>query len=159
MFSQLVLFQKYFPLTKSRCRESYIARIFQLLPYLGTFSETSTAADQAVAAVNFGEQGPSSVSQSLSYPDETTIQHNVGDTGSSGRKNEKNSREPIISETIKLNDDLCASITLLFSIPCIELRLSQLLVTTPLRNAVNIPAFLHFKVRPGELFSIPQKLN
>jgi len=42
--------------------------------------------------------------------------------------------------------------------PCTELKLSQLQFTTPLRNAVNVPAFLHFKVRAGELFSTPQKL-
>ena len=44
----------------------------------------------------------------------------------------------------------------LYCFPCTELKLSQLHVTTPLRNAVNIPEFLHFKVIPGELFSIPQ---
>ena len=38
-----------------------------------------------------------------------------------------------------------------------ELKLSQLHVTTPLRNAVNVPAFWHFQVRPGELFSILKK--
>ena len=42
--------------------------------------------------------------------------------------------------------------------PWTELKLSQLHVTTPLRNAISVPAFLHFKVRPGELFSIPQKV-
>ena len=47
---------------------------------------------------------------------------------------------------------------LLCCLPCTELKLSQFHVTTPLRNAVNVSAFLHFKVRPGELFSIPQEL-
>ena len=42
--------------------------------------------------------------------------------------------------------------------PGTELNLSQLHVTTPLRNAISVPAFLHFKVRPSELFSILQKL-
>ena len=64
------------------------------------FTETSTAPDQAVAAVNLGEQGPSSVSESVSYPDATTIQHIVGDAVSSGRENGKNSRKPRILETI-----------------------------------------------------------
>ena len=45
---------------------------------------------------------------------------------------------------------------LLSCFPFTELKLSEVHVTTPLRNAVNIPAFLHF--RPGELFSIPQWL-
>ena len=56
---------------------------------LDTFTETFTAPDQAVAAVNLGQQGPSSVSESVSYPDATT-----------GRENGKKSREAIISETI-----------------------------------------------------------
>ena len=66
-----------------------IARIFQWLSYLDTFTETSTAPDQAVAAVNLSEQGPSSVSESISYPDATTIQHIVGDAVSSGRESGK----------------------------------------------------------------------
>ncbi|XP_015748178.1 PREDICTED: uncharacterized protein LOC107327971 [Acropora digitifera] len=49
--------------------------------------EPFTAPDQAVAAVNLGEQGPSSVSESVFYPDATTIQHFVGDAVSSGREN------------------------------------------------------------------------
>ncbi|XP_015764075.1 PREDICTED: uncharacterized protein LOC107343052 isoform X10 [Acropora digitifera] len=50
-----------------------------------TFRETSIAPDQADAAVNLGEQGPSSVS----HPDATTIHHNVivGDAVSQGREN------------------------------------------------------------------------
>ena len=67
---------------------------------MDTFTETSTAPDQAVAAVNLGEQGPSSVSESVSYPDATTIQHIVSDTVSSGRENGKKSRKARISETI-----------------------------------------------------------
>ena len=70
------------------------------MTYLDTFTETSRAPDQAVAAVNLGEQGPSSVSESVSYPDVTTIQYIVSDTVSSGRENGKKSRKPIISETI-----------------------------------------------------------
>ena len=65
-----------------------------------TFTETSTAQDQAVAAVNLGEQGPSSVSESVFYPDATTIQHFVGDAVSSGRENGKKLRKARISETI-----------------------------------------------------------
>ena len=75
----------------------------------------STAQDQAVAAVNLGEQGPSSVSEPVSYPDATTLQHIVGDTVSSGRENGRKSRELRISETTILNEGLCASITLVFS--------------------------------------------
>ena len=86
------------------------------MSYLNTFTETSTAPDQAVAAVNLGEQGPSSVSESVSYPDVRTIQHIVGDAVSSGRENGKKSRKPRISKTIMLNDGSCASITLLFSL-------------------------------------------
>ena len=77
------------PSKKDRCCESYIARIFQWLSYLDTFTETSTAPDQAVAAVNLGEQGPSSVSESVSYPDATTIHDIVGDAVSSGRESGK----------------------------------------------------------------------
>ena len=67
---------------------------------MDTFTETSTAPDQAVSAVNLVEQGASSVSESVSYPDATTIQHIVSDAVSSGRGNGKNSRKPRISETI-----------------------------------------------------------
>ena len=83
---------------------------------LDTFTETPTAPYQAVAAVNLGEQRPSSVSESVSYPDATTIQHIVGDVVSAGEENGKKSRKPRISETIILNDGSCASITLLFSL-------------------------------------------
>ena len=107
---------EFFPSIKDTCCESYIARILQWLSYLDTFIETSTAPDQPVAAVNLVEQGPSSVSESVSYPDATTIQHIVGDAVSSGRGNGKKSREPRISETVLLNDGSCASITLLFSL-------------------------------------------
>ena len=64
---------------------------------MDAFTETSTAPDQAVAAVNLGEQGPSSVSESVSYPDATTIQHIMGDAVRSGRENGKKAR---ILETI-----------------------------------------------------------
>ncbi|XP_044170452.1 LOW QUALITY PROTEIN: uncharacterized protein LOC122947404 [Acropora millepora] len=50
---------------------------------LEMIKETSTAPDQADAAVNLGEQGPSSVS----HPDATRIHHIVGDAVSSGREN------------------------------------------------------------------------
>ncbi|XP_074610436.1 uncharacterized protein LOC141864545 isoform X7 [Acropora palmata] len=53
---------------------------------LNIIQETSTSPDQADAAVNLGEQGPSSVSESVSYPG-ATIQHIVGDAVSSGREN------------------------------------------------------------------------
>ncbi|XP_015764078.1 PREDICTED: uncharacterized protein LOC107343052 isoform X12 [Acropora digitifera] len=43
--------------------------------------------DQTVAADNLGEQGPSSVSESVSYPDTTTLQHVVCDFVGSGREN------------------------------------------------------------------------
>ena len=119
MFSQLLLFQKYFEfslLKKDRCHESYVARIFQWLSHLDTFTETSTAQDQAFEAVNLIEQGPSSVSESVSCHDVRTIQHIVGDAVSSGRENGKTSRQPRISETILLNIGSCASITLLISL-------------------------------------------
>ena len=87
-----------------------------VLLYLDTFTETSTAPSEADAAVNVGEQGPSSFSKSVSYPDATTIHHIVGDAVSAGRENGKKSGELRISETIILNDSSCASITLLFSL-------------------------------------------
>ena len=66
------------------------------LTYLDTFTETSTAPDKAVAAVNLGEQRPSSVSESVFYPDASTIHHIVGDAVSAGREIGKKSREPRI---------------------------------------------------------------
>ena len=54
-------------------------------------------ADQAVAAVNLGEQGPSSISEAVVHPDQATDivqQHIVGDVVSSGRENGKKSRKP-----------------------------------------------------------------
>ena len=57
----------------------------------------NTAQDQAVAADNLGEQGPCSVSESVSYPHAITTQHIVGDEGSSRRENGKRSRRPRIS--------------------------------------------------------------
>ena len=72
--------------------------------------------DQAVATVNLGEQGPSSISEAVFHPDQTTKQqHIVGDVVSSGRENGKTSRKPRISESITLNDGSCASLRLLFS--------------------------------------------
>ena len=123
MFSQLVLFQKYFeffPLKKKDVVKVLLLGSFND-SYLDTFTETSTAQDQAVAAVNLGEQGPSSISEAVSHPDATTIQqHIVGDVLSSGRENGKKSRKPRISETIILNDGSCASITLRFSLHIIK---------------------------------------
>ena len=71
--------------------------------------------DEAAAAVNLGEQGPSSISEVVFHPDPTTVQqHIVGDVLSSGRESGKKSRKPRISESIILNDGSCASTTLLF---------------------------------------------
>ena len=84
------------------------------MSYLGTFTETSTAPDQAVVAVNLGEQGPSSISEAVVHPDLTTKnQHIVGDVVSSGRENGKKSRKPRSPEFIVLNVGSCASVTLL----------------------------------------------
>ena len=47
----------------------------------------NTVQDHAVAAVNLGEQGPCSVSESVSNPDATTTEHTVGDVVCSGREN------------------------------------------------------------------------
>ena len=109
--------------------------------------------DQAVAAVNHGEQGPSSISEAVSQSDATTIQqHIVGDVVSSGREDGKTSRKARISETIILNDGSCTSITLLFSLYRIKTFTSHFV------KCSQCTCILHFKVRPGELFSIPQKL-
>ena len=56
---------------------------------MDTFTETFTTPNQAVAAVILGEKRPSSVSESVSYPDATTIHHIVSDTVNSGRGNGK----------------------------------------------------------------------
>ena len=70
-------------------------------------------ADQAVAAVNLGEQGPSSISEAVVLPDQTTViqQHIVDDLVILGRKNGKKSKKPRISEFMILNDGSGASIT------------------------------------------------
>ena len=126
---------------------------------LGSFNDCliSKSPDQAVAAVNLREQRPSSVLASVSYPEARTIKLIVGDAVSSGRGNGKKSREPGTSETIILNDSSCASITLLFSLYRVKT------FTAPCHYSFKkcsqcILAFLHFKVRPGGLFSIPQTL-
>ena len=81
---------------------------------MGTFAETSTAPDQAVVAVNLGEQGPSSMSEAVVHPDLTTKnQHIVGDVVSLGRENGKKSRKLRSPELIVWNDGSCVRITLL----------------------------------------------
>ena len=80
---------------------------------MDTLTETSMVPDQAVATVNLGEQGPSSISEAVFLPDLMIQQHTVGDVVSSGRENGKMSRKPRISESVTLNDCSCASITLL----------------------------------------------
>ena len=69
--------------------------------------------DQAVATVNLGEQGPSSIS--VAVPDLMIQQHAVGDVVISGRENGKKSRKLRISKSITLKDGSYASITLLVS--------------------------------------------
>ena len=84
------------------------------MSYLGTFTETYTAPDQAVVAVNLGEQGPSSISEAVVHPDLTTKNlYIVGDVVSSDRENGKKSRKPRTPEFIVLNVGSCASVTLL----------------------------------------------
>ena len=81
---------------------------------MGTFTETSTAPDQAVVAVNLGEQGPNSISEAVFHSDVSRAQqHIVGDVVSSGRENGKKSRKPRISDFIILNDGSCPRVTLL----------------------------------------------
>ncbi|XP_044171256.1 uncharacterized protein LOC114961641 isoform X2 [Acropora millepora] len=71
--------QSEFAMRSETCVEPTLSEIF--------YAETSTAQDQAFEAVNLIEQGPSSVSESVSCPDVRTIQHIVGDAVSSGREN------------------------------------------------------------------------
>ena len=64
-------------------------------------TETTTAPDQAVVAVNSGEQGPSSISEAAFHPHLTTVpQRIVGDLVSPGRENGKKSRKLRISESL-----------------------------------------------------------
>ena len=72
--------------------------------------------DEAVAAVNLGEQEPSSISEAVFHPDLTTMQQQiVGDVVSSGRENGKKSiKETKNFRIIIVNDGSCASISLLF---------------------------------------------
>ena len=94
---------------------------------MGTFTETTTAPDQAVVAVNAVERGPSSISEEVFHPDLTTIQqHIVVHVVSSGKENGKKSRKPRISEPIILNDGSCASITYCF--PCTDFHSSMSLL-------------------------------
>ena len=77
--------------------------------FLGSL-ETTTATDQAVVAVNAGEQGPNSISEAVFHSDVSTVQqHIVGDVVSSGRENGKKSRKPRILEFIILNGGSCGS--------------------------------------------------
>ena len=77
---------------------------------MDTFTGTSTAPGQAVAAVNLGEQGRSSISEAVFHPGLTAMQqHIVGDLVSSARENGNNFR---IHDN--LNDGSRASINLLF---------------------------------------------
>ena len=75
---------------------------------MDTFTETSTAPDEAVAAVNLSEQGQSSISEAVFHPGLTAMQqHIVGDLVSSARENGNN-----FKIHNNLNDGLCASIKL-----------------------------------------------
>ena len=70
---------------------------------MGTFTESSTVPDEAVVAVNLGEQGSSSISEAVVHPDLTTKnQHIVGDVVSLGRETGKKSRKPRSPEFIVL---------------------------------------------------------
>ena len=81
---------------------------------MGTFTETSAVPDQAVVAVNLGEQGPSSISEAAVHPDLTTKnQYIVGDVVSSDRENGKKSRKTRSPEFIVLNVGSYVSVTLL----------------------------------------------
>ena len=81
---------------------------------MGNFTETSTVPDQAVVAVNLGDQGPSSTSEAVVFPDLTTKnQYIVCDVVSSDRENGKKSRKPRSPEFIVLNVGSCLSVTLL----------------------------------------------
>ena len=115
------------------------------------------APDQAVAAVNLGEQGPSSISEVVFHPDVTTIQQLVvRDVVSSGRENGKKSRKPGISETIVLYSGSCASVTLLFSL--YRIKTFTALCQYSFRKYSQYTRILHFNGRPSELFFIRQKL-
>ena len=90
MFSQPVLLQNTlnsFPFKKKDKVKVILLGCFNSLFYLDTFTETFKVPDQAVAAVNLGEKGPSSISEAVFHPDLRTIQQQiVGDVVSSGRE-------------------------------------------------------------------------
>ena len=107
--------------------------------------------DQAVVAVNLGEQGRtiSSISEGVFHPDLTTVQqHVVGDVVSSGKENGKKSRKPRISEFIIWNDG-----SLLYCFPCSDFHSSMSLLI--FKKCSQCTCIVHFKVRPGELPSVP----
>ncbi|XP_044166053.1 uncharacterized protein LOC114949082 isoform X3 [Acropora millepora] len=66
-------------------------------------TETTTPTDQAVVAVNAGEQGPNSISEAVFHSDVSTVQqHIVGGDVSSGRENEikrNKAAHPIVTTT------------------------------------------------------------
>ena len=142
-FDLIVLIVNFSYSVPNQCSSTRTTRHLNKVPFLSfpylTFTEISTAPDQAVAGVNLGEQGPSSVLESVSYPAVRVMQHIVSDAVSRSRENGKKSREPRISEIIILNDGSCACIILLFS----QYRIKTF--TTPchyfFKIAVSIPAF------------------
>ena len=108
--------------------------------------------DQAVAAVNLGEQGPSSISEAVFHPNLTTVQqHIVGDVVSSGRENGKKSRKPRISESIILSDGFMRKHY--FTVFPVQTFIAQ--YYNSFKKCSQCTCILHFKVRPGELFSVP----
>ena len=80
--------------------------------------------DQAVAAVDLGEQGPSSISEAVCYPDVTTAQQHkiiVGDVMCPSKENgKKSSRKPRISESVQ---------ALLYCFPCTDFHSSMFYTT------------------------------
>ena len=103
---------------------------------MDTFTETSTAQDQGLVAVNSGDhgQGPRSVSEVDFHSDLTTIQqHIVGDGVSSGRENGKTSL-------------FMSKHNFTFS-PCADIHSLMALLT--FKKCSQCTCILLFRVRPG----------
>ena len=158
IFSQLLLFQKYFkfsPLKKDRCRESYIIMLRESSNDCLTWTPSQRPLQHQIKLlqqltwvnkdlVQFQNQFPILMRQQ--YSTLWVMQWAQAEKMVRSQGNQ-NFQKPLYWMMVCVQALLCR-------FPCTELKLSQLHVTVPLRNAVNLCAFLHFKVRPDELFSI-----
>ena len=138
-----------------------IAWILRWLSYLDSFTETSTGPNPAVAAVDLGEQGPSSISEAVCYPDVTTAQQRiVGDAMCPNKETGKNSsRKPRISESIILEWCLmCKHYFTVFPVQTFIAQCTTVLLNYSFKKCIQMSMYLHLtlqgKALRGVLHSI-----